>query len=245
MKYTSPKPFEPTAVKSASRAVDIVELVARSGPASARDIARQTNIPVSSLSYLLATLVDRDWLHLAGNRTYAIGAALSRLAEGAKPTRAERLRRLVVDVGKATGETASLFARRGFEIEATDVALSRHPLRFAPERGIRVPLHSFAAGKSILAVLDDATFETYLAKSERTRFTTSTIVDADLMRREVEAIRARGYAVSREEHAIGVVGIGLAIDQDLSISIAIPTPRFNEDAEKASAKALIEAVGSL
>ena len=64
-----------SSVKSASRTIDILEQIARRGPATAREIARATRIPESSLSYLLSTLVERDWLCSLGDRTYALGAA--------------------------------------------------------------------------------------------------------------------------------------------------------------------------
>ena len=46
-------------VKSAMRTLDILELAAgRSGPVTAHEIAITLGIPVSSLSYLLSTLVE-------------------------------------------------------------------------------------------------------------------------------------------------------------------------------------------
>jgi IclR family transcriptional regulator, acetate operon repressor len=70
-------------VKSASRTIDILEQVARRGPATAREIGRATRIPESSLHYLLATLVERAWLCSLHDRTYTLGPALSRVAMSA------------------------------------------------------------------------------------------------------------------------------------------------------------------
>jgi IclR family acetate operon transcriptional repressor len=113
-----------SSVKSASRTIDILEQIARQGPATAREIARATRIPESSLSYLLSTLVERDWLCSLNDRTYALGSAFSRLAAGASPSPAERRRAQLKLVARTTGETCSLFIRRGNEIEAIDVELS-------------------------------------------------------------------------------------------------------------------------
>ena len=50
-------------VKSATRTLDIIEYVAaHSRPLVAQEIAVALGIPVSSLSYLLATLVERGYL---------------------------------------------------------------------------------------------------------------------------------------------------------------------------------------
>ena len=53
----------PAPVKSAMRTLDVIELVvAHRKGITANEIGAALTIPVSSLSYLLATLVDRDYL---------------------------------------------------------------------------------------------------------------------------------------------------------------------------------------
>jgi IclR family transcriptional regulator, acetate operon repressor len=232
-------------VKSASRTIDILEQIARQGPATAREISRATRIPESSLSYLLATLVERDWLCSLSDRTYTLGSALSRLAAGASPSPAERRRAQLKLVGRATGETASLFIRREHEIEAIEVELSSQLLRFTPERGMRVPLHSFAGGKALLANMSAAAFDAYLAAGPRTRFTPFTLVDEADLRRDIAETRRRGYAISREEHTVGIVGLGVAADDEFSLSVAVPTARFDAAFEKLAARTLLDAVKAL
>jgi IclR family acetate operon transcriptional repressor len=232
-------------VKSASRTIDILEQIARQGPASAREISRATRIPESSLSYLLATLVERDWLCSLSDRTYTLGSALSRLAAGAAPSPAERRRVQLKLVARATGETACLFIRREHEIETIEVELSSQLLRFTPDRGMRVPLHSFAGGKAVLARMSAAALDAYLASGPRTRFTPFTLVDEADLRRDIAQTRKRGYAVAREEHTIGIVGLGVASDDQFSLSIAVPTARFDDTFEKLAARTLLEAVKGL
>jgi IclR family acetate operon transcriptional repressor len=232
-------------VKSASRTIDILEQIARQGPATAREISRATRIPESSLSYLLATLVERDWLCSPGDRTYALGSALSRLAAGAAPSPAERRRAQLKLVARATGETSCLFIRRDNEIETIDVELSSQLLRFTPDKGMRVPLHSFAGGKALLAKMSDATFNAYLAASARTRFTPFTLVDEVDLRRDIAETRKRGYAISREEHTVGIAGLGVAADDAFSLSVAVPTARFDAAFEKMAAKTLLDAAKAL
>lgn len=234
-----------TSVKSASRAMEIVEQIAQRGPMTAREISGWTKIPESSLFYLLFTLQERDWVFCGNDRIYSLGSALSRLAAGAPPPRAERIRKLVSVVGRETGETASLFVRRGDEIEVIFVEPSSHVLRFMPEKGLKIPLHSFAAGKALLANLESEALSSYMAGSNRERFTPFTLVEENRLRQDVQQAQTRGYSLAREEHMIGVIGMGVALDKDHSLSVALPTPRFNEDFEKLAAKALLNAVQSL
>lgn len=235
----------PGSVKSAARTIDIVERIARHGPATARELARATRIPESSLSYLLATLVERDWLCSLGDRTYALGSALSRLATGAAPSPDERRRAQLRLVARATGETCSLFVRRGVEIEAIEVELSSQLLRFTPEKGMRVPLHAFAAGKALLAKMSGADLHAYFAAGTRTRFTTATLAEEAALRRDIIETQARGYAISREEHTPGIVGMGVAANDRHSLSVAVPTARFDAEFEKLAAKVLLEVAKAL
>ena len=227
------------AVKSAARALDVVEEVARRGPANARAISRATGIPESSLSYLLGTLADRGWLAQAADRTYMTGPALQRLAAGAPAPLEDRARTVLRDLTASTGETSSLFARRGDEIEAIEVAVSSHILRFIPQKGLRVPLHGFAAGKAVLAALPAPALDAYFAEGHRTRFTVHTLTDEIALRQDLALTRERGYAIAKEEHTLGVNGIGIALDQTLAISVAIPSPRFDLDTARRTVAALV------
>lgn len=232
-------------VKSAARAIDIVEHVALHGPVNARGISRAVGVPESSLSYLLATLVDREWLAQADDRTYSAGPALARLASGARAPLVERARPFLRGLVASTGETACLFIRRGHEIEVLEVELSTHDLRFTPQKGQRMPLHSFAGGKALLARLTPPELDAYFREAQRTRFTDLTITDETALRREIAQCRARGYAVSLEEHSIGVNGVAVALDDAHSVSVAIPSPRFSDDVERRTIAALKDAAEGL
>lgn len=62
-------------VKSARRALDVLQLLTESsGPLSFPEIGRALDIPPSSLSGLLHTLVDAGWLeHEEISRSYTLG----------------------------------------------------------------------------------------------------------------------------------------------------------------------------
>ncbi len=232
-------------VKSAARAIDAVEHVAAHGPVNARGIARATGIPESSLSYLLATLVERGWLTQGDDRTYAAGPALARLAGQSKGSLRERARIAMRTLTAVTGETSCLFIRQNDEIEMLEMELCSHDLRFTPQRGQRMPLHSFAGGKILLAQMGPQDFDAYLARGPRLRFTERTIVEDGDLRQEIEHCRERGYAVSDEEHSIGVVSLAVALDDTHSLSVAIPSPRFDDAIESRIITALGQASAAL
>ncbi|HWL47097.1 MAG TPA: IclR family transcriptional regulator [Sphingomonadaceae bacterium] len=246
----SPPPAGAPPVKSAMRTLDILELVAGQGRSmAAHEIAGALAIPVSSLAYLLTTLVERGYLSRT-DRRYASGPALRRLAslEGEQRLIA-RAAPLVRSLRTQLNETASFFLRRGFEIEAVVTETGVHALRYAVEIGQHAPLHSFSAGKAILASLNPAAFEDYLAKSARERFTANTIVEADALRAEIAAVRHSGIARTREEHTPGIMGIGHAVTAGGvavgALSLAIPAARFNAGVEARAAALLTRSAALL
>ena len=220
-------------VKSATRTLDIIEyVVAHDRPLVAQDIAVALGIPVSSLSYLLGTLVDRGYLNRDGRR-YSAGPGLQRLQ--ARPggfTLAERAAPLVRTLRVQLNETTSFFVRTGWEVEAIVTETSDQALRYAVPTGSRLPMHALASGKALLAALPDDEVDRYFAESERTRFTPSTVTGEKALRREIEEIRKSGIALTDEEFSLGIRGIGRVVtvggEAVGALSVAVPKARFDE-----------------
>lgn len=230
-------PIAPATVKSAMRTLDIIEyVVSRGQPLVAQEIAAALQIPVSSLSYLLNTLVERGYLARSGRR-YAAGPGLERLqARDRVFTLADRVAPLVRALRIQLNETASFFVRRDWTVEALATESSDHALRYAVQTGTRAPLHAFSGGKALLAALGEADLARYFAETERLAFTATTITDERPLRTEIARIRDSGIAVTREEHTPGIIGLGRAatVDGDVvgAFSVAIPAVRFDPDVER-------------
>ncbi len=227
----------PSTVKSATRTLDIIEFVVSAGrPLVAQDIAAALVIPVSSLSYLLNTLVERGYLLRTG-RYYAPGPGLERLQASAPVfTLADRVAPLVRALRIQLNETASFFVRREWTVEALATEGSDHALRYAVPTGAGAPLHAFSSGKALLAAMSEEELDRYFATTERRTFTAATIVGEASLRAEIAAVRASGIARTFEEHTPGIVGLGRAarIEGEVvgAFSVAIPVVRFDEAVER-------------
>jgi len=232
------------------RTLDILELVVQQQrPMAAHEIATSLAIPVSSLAYLLGTLVDRGYLERSG-RFYAAGEGLSRLtAVRAEPSLAERTVPIVRSLRLQLNETATFFVRRGYEIEALTSDTGQQELRYALDVGQHAPMHSFSAGKALLATMPAEEFEEYLRTVPRTAFTPQTITDADALRTEIGEVRRTGIARTREEHTPGIATIGAAAlvdDEPLgAFSVAIPVARFDAAMDARAVKLLRRAIDML
>lgn len=218
-------------VKSATRTLDIIEyVVAHDRPLVAQEIATALGIPVSSLSYLLATLVDRQYLVRAGRR-YSPGPGLERLQAraGERFSLLDRATPLVRTLRMQLNETASFFVRSVWDVEAIVTESSEQALRYSVSTGARLPMHAMTSGKALLAAMPDEELDRYFAETERGRFTPSTIIDEQRLRQQIEEIRRTGISTTDEEYSLGITGIGRVVkvggEPVGSLSVAIPKVR--------------------
>ena len=77
--------------------------------------------------------------------------------------------------------------------------------------GQRVPLHCTAAGKVLLAFQEPAIGRTLVEKLSLDPFTANTITSKATLNSDLALNRARGYAISFEEHLDGVNAVAVAI----------------------------------
>jgi IclR family acetate operon transcriptional repressor len=240
----------PATVKSAMRTLDIIEyVVSRGRSLVAQEISEALSIPVSSLSYLLATLVERDYLARTGRR-YTAGPGLERLQTRTSSfTLAEIVAPLVRTLRIQLNETTTFFVRRGWELEALVTETSEHALRYALQTGVHAPLHGPSAGKALLAAMEDSELERYFAETERAVFTPATIVSEAPLRAEIADIRRTGIARTHEEYTPGIHGLGRVarIGGEVvgAFSVAIPAVRFDEATDRRTAELLARTIDLL
>ena len=238
---------EPRAmVKSADRALDLLEFVtgAREAPTFTR-IARELELPKSSLSQLLGTLVARRYLDLdPTSATYRPGEQLLVLV--GRASQSIPLRTLVMPVLERLrdeiNETAGYYAAAGDEIELVAAATSRQALVFIMNAGERAPLYAISPGKILLADMAPAQRDAWFERNRLVRFTERTIVSRDVLERELEEVQRTGFAYSDAEFARGIQGIACAVRVDSrlvgSINVSIPEVRFDAKLREAAHDAL-------
>jgi DNA-binding IclR family transcriptional regulator len=118
------------------------------------------------------------------------------------------------------------------------------------EVGSVLPLHATALGKALLAYLDVERVAELLA-GELPRLTGRTHVQAAVLKRELAAVRERGYADEREEAVIGEAGIAAPIFDRRSEPIGAigvagaPVRILKRGREQAVSAAVIEAARAI
>lgn len=206
----------------------LVHVVENSEPTSVGSLAETTGLPKSTTSRLVRALERQGLVQRDGARgSLSPGPVLLRFARRDAaldlPTLAhDTLRRLAAE----TGETINLAVAGPFGVEQIAQEDSRHFLGGTNWVGRRVPFHSSANGKALLAFgaarVDDGDLE---------RLTPHTIVDPDKLETELKTSRARGYTIAVDELEPGLSAVAAPVfDRDGSalaaLSVSGPTIRM-------------------
>lgn len=200
---------------------------------SVSDVSRRLAMPKSTAHNLLRSLEAYDFLHQdAADRRYRLGPRLfelSRLFAHHTPLLAAA-RPYLQRLAAQTRETVKL----GILIEDQVLVLaaieSPYQLHTRGDEGKRAPLHCTGLGKAILAALPPDQVRRIAARRGLPRYTPRTITAPERLQEELASIRARGYALDREEHEAGVVCVAAPIPEAhgglwASISVSAPISR--------------------
>lgn len=198
----------------------VLETVARHGPMSAAEVARQCDINRTVAHRLLVTLAQRSYVRREADG-YRPGPALLQLARSADTDLRQVAAPVMKKLAAETGETVVMHAIDNMEAVVVDQAPGeKHLVRVEHRPGSRHALHQGASGWSLLAFQDARFIDRALKKAGY----------SEELRRRTEKVKADGYAISHDELQQGVHGVAAPIlERDgrcrYSIAILVPTSR--------------------
>lgn len=212
-------------VPALRKAVGVLELLAASEePLGVSEISRQVEIPKNMAFRLLVTLDDLGWIRQADSKPrYQLTLAPFRLF--ARPITRHGLTaachaplrwlhkncREMVYVG-------ILHNRQALNIQVIDGV---KPIRVAAEVGSTFDLHCTAHGKVLLAHAPEGFRKDTLSGALR-RYTAQTVTDPEVLEKELQQIRERGYGLNNEEYGRGLIGIAAPVfDEEGGIQAAM------------------------
>jgi IclR family acetate operon transcriptional repressor len=221
-------------VQSVDRALDLLEALASSeGEVSITSLAHRTSLHVSTVHRLLTTLLRRGYVRQNPETSrYFTGAKLATLAEGTSRFNElrHRARPILRGLTEQTRETSNLVVLDDVMAVYIETVPSPHVVRMFTTLGNRVPLHATGAGKALLAWLAPDRRDALIDRSEMRAHTIRTITEKPSLRRALEEIRERGYAVDDEEYDEGVrcvaVAVGPVGSPLAAISVSAPASRL-------------------
>jgi DNA-binding IclR family transcriptional regulator len=226
------------------RALDILFLLdSERRPLDVAGIASRLHVPESSVYRILRVLRNRGLVERDPNGPGCRPGSVF-LRWGSRVQARDDVVKLAGPVLRSlatqTGETAHLELLHGSQAITVDLAESPSPVRVAPERGHLFPLHCGAAAKAILAHLPESRWRELIDAGPLASFTRKTITDPARLRADLEATRARGYALSEEELYEGGRAVAAPIFDASgavcgSLAISGPLHRFGDDRRKRAA----------
>ncbi|WP_010203362.1 IclR family transcriptional regulator [Salinibacterium sp. PAMC 21357] len=237
-------------VKSADRALAIVDLVAAKGFVSFTDILTALDLPRSSAHGLLNTLHKAGWLeHDPSTRQYSLGLRAwqvgqmytghNHIANAAKP--------VLDQLALTLGETVQLARLDG--LESAYFAISQHSSEgalFGSSVGMRLAAHATAPGMALLSNLEPMEAARRLANIPEPRLINKTVVELSALRERIALAKSRGYAIDDEEYLVGSRGVAVPLTSstgnvNTAISVTMPSSRTTDRWPADILLALVEA----
>jgi len=233
--------------RTIERALDALDAFGFSNaPYSLKEIKAITDQPESSLYRALTTLQKRNYLVQNRDGTYQLTRKVlyGRTLDMAESLR-ELARPLLEEIGRRFDETVSLSYFFTDYIQVLDTVETFHPIRVTNRAGRIIPPHCSSMGKAILAHQDNEIADRMLETYGLHRRTEHSITDRQTLRRELEKVRADGYACDREESMLGGICYGAAIMCNGrvigALSVSTPTQRLTPEREEAIRHGVVDA----
>lgn len=216
---------------SVSRTLDILEVVAATGGASAKQIADATGMPLPTVYRLVRELLDGDYLvHIKeekrfelGYKLHALGVSLHEQIGVSRGVRAE-----VTALHRQLGVAAYLAVHRGSQIVVVFTVDSPACPRLAPlEFGYHEAAHATALGKILLANMDEGQRVQHLEPEPMRRFGPGTITTYHELFAQLDKVGRRGIAWEFGEFQEGATCAAAAVrgsNGALIGSVAVSAP---------------------
>jgi DNA-binding IclR family transcriptional regulator len=235
------------------RVLTVLEVLADAAPSiSLGEIATRTGFPKPTAHRILQVLIRRGYAEAAGAGAYEPGARILELAGRMRAALdlARRARPALEELRRQTPETIHFAILSGSEAVYVEKLEGSRAYRLTSAVGNRLPLHSTAIGKAILAHLPDGEWLSFVSSGQLVARTPNTITDVDVLARELERVRARGFSIDDEENEESTYCIGAAVFGSTGrvlggISVSGPRFQFLPDDARALAPALVAAAAGV
>jgi len=248
----TPGRADPGGVRAVSRALAVLQaFTPERSTQTLSELVRTSGLPRTTVLRLVDTLVAEGMLQHGPDGRVGVGTRM--IHWGAFAARAWAVPAATTDrmaaLAAVTGETVSLYVRRGVARVVVAQSPSPHSLRHVVQVGDELPLWIGAAGAVLLSgepveALDDTLADvdaTALPGTGGSRPTTPFSpapvlpVDRDAVRARVEQARHDGWSVSHGTREPGNSGVAVLVPgrppgRPVALALGGPTSRFTDDA---------------
>lgn len=245
------KSSEGSAVKSADRVLDVLELlVERDAPQSFASISKALEIPKSSLFQLLRNLLARGYVNQDAGGHYVPGSKIRDLVGRINgPSLSDIISPFVESACRELNETSAFYVRSEDQVIVISTASGGQALSYTMRLGDSAPIYVVSAGRAILAAEPLAALDDYLAGLSAEAFTRQTKVNTIDIRKAIEQAAETGFGYSFEEFTPGIIGIARAVRHGGNVigavNFAIPSVRFDQERDRQARRVLQSTVSAI
>ena len=213
-------------------ALSVMELVVTQGPLGLGDLARDLQLPKSTLHRICAILVDRGWALRDEQGRYEPGVrAIGLGSRAASLPIVTGFRHAVADLMTRHDETVCLAVIDGDESVFVAIEETTQPVRLQTWVGRRAPAFASASGRVILAGRAPAAVAAEYGGRALVTPTGRRLQTSPSSRRSSPACARDGFAENHEETAAGLYTASVPIVNETgtvlaAVTVCVPTSRI-------------------
>ncbi|MGI5255168.1 IclR family transcriptional regulator [Actinacidiphila glaucinigra] len=203
----------PTLITSVQRAFRLLEAVgAHESGAPAKQLARETGLPLATAYHLLRTLTHDGYVRKLDDGCFALGEKLEALHAASRPQMPlSRVRPALAALRDDLSAAAYLTFYEDGEIRVADIVDGPRTPRVDLWVGFDDAGHATALGKCVLRELDEESREDYLSRHPLADLTPRTITRRTELLRRLEDVPAPPAVMDLEEYALGTVCVAVPV----------------------------------
>ncbi|MFC9245055.1 IclR family transcriptional regulator [Streptomyces sp. NPDC057136] len=203
----------PTLITSVQRAFRLLEAVgAHESGAPAKQLARETGMPLATTYHLLRTLVHDGYVRKLDDGGYVIGDQLDALRAGSRgQALLSRIRPTLAALRDELSAAAYLTFYEEGEIRVAEIVDSPRAPRVDLWVGFEDAGHATALGKCVLRELDDDSRNDYLSRHSLADLTPRTITHRSELLRQLDSSATAQAVMDLEEYALGTVCVAVPV----------------------------------
>ena len=202
-------------IHSVERAFSILELFQESGSPerSVKEISEALGLNKSTTFGLINTLTNLGYLQQnEENQKYVLGLKLLSFSNAVKVQNIiiRSVHPYLEQISRKYGETVHCAVGQKGGVIYVDKVEATGSIYISTQIGTRNDLHCTGVGKCILAYLPPEEQEQVLSSQLKT-MTYNTITNSEQLREEIARVRENGYAMDKEEIAIGLSCVAVPV----------------------------------
>lgn len=206
-------PSDPNFMTSLARGLAVIRAFTERSPnLTIADIAKIAGLPRAAARRCLLTLMQLGYVGTDG-RTFFLKPKILALGYSflSSAPLATILDPLIEQVSGALQESSSAAVLDEDEVVYIARAATKRIMSVGLNVGSRLPAYCTSMGRVLLAHLPEAELDAYFGRVDLKAYTERTITNPDVLRREFERVRERGFALVDQELELGLRSVAVPV----------------------------------